>query len=160
MAQIINAAKQECRVVVACPNIQTCQTELTGYGVDWSQNVDFILAPSNSFWVRDYGGSPCYLNDVDSLVWVDWIYNRPRLDDAMPEFFGQYFNMPVYTTTVAPNDLVHTGGNFMTDGLGFGFSSNRCWMKTMSQILGAPAITQAEVEEIMDTYMNIGLTLK
>ncbi len=42
--------------------------------------------------MRDYGGSPCYLNDVISLVWVDWIYNRPRpLDDAMPELFGQYF---------------------------------------------------------------------
>ena len=56
--------------------------------------------------MRDYGGSPCYLNDVDSLVWVDWIYNRRRpLDDAMPELFGQYFHMPVYTTTAPPNDL-------------------------------------------------------
>ncbi len=157
VAQIINAAKQECRVVVACPNIQTCQTELTGYGVDWSQNVDFILAPSNSFWVRDYGGSPCYLNDVDSLVWVDWIYNRPRpLDDAMPELFGQHFNIPVYTTTVAPNDLVHTGGNFMTDGLGFGFSSNLVLDENDStNTWGASNHSVAEVEEIMDSYMNV-----
>lgn len=157
VAQIINAAKQECRVVVACPNIQTCQSELTGYGVDWSQNVDFILAPSNSFWVRDYGGSPCYLNHVDSLVWVDWIYNRPRpLDDAMPELFGQHFNMPIYTTTVAPNDLVHTGGNFMTDGLGFGFSSNLVLDENDStNTWGTSNHSIAEVEEIMDAYMNV-----
>ena len=157
IAQIINAAKQECKVVVACTNIQTCKTELTNYGVDWSQNVDFLQAPNNSIWVRDYGGSPCYLNDVDSLVWVDWIYNRPRpLDDAMPELFGQYFNMPVYTTTAAPNDLVHTGGNFMTDGMGLGFSSKLVLEENdATNNWGISDHSEAEVEEIMDAYMNI-----
>ncbi len=157
LAQIINAAKQECKVLVACTNIQTCQNELTGYGVDWSQNVDFLQAPSNSFWVRDYGGSPCYLNDVDSLVWVDWIYNRPRpLDDAMPELFGQHFNMPVYTTTAAPNDLVHTGGNFMTDGMGLGFSSKLVLDENdETNNWGMSNHSEADVEEIMDAYMNI-----
>ncbi|MBL7780797.1 MAG: T9SS type A sorting domain-containing protein [Saprospiraceae bacterium] len=43
--------------MVVCSNIQSCQSELTAYGVDWSQNVDFILASSDSFWVRDYGGA-------------------------------------------------------------------------------------------------------
>ena len=162
VAQIINAAKQECKVVVVCSDIQICQNELTTYGVDWSQNVDFILASSDSFWVRDYGGSPCYLNDVDSLVWVDWIYNRPRpLDDAMPEFFGQYFNMPVYTTTVAPNDLVHTGGNFMTDGLGLGFSANLVLDENdATNTWGTSNHSETQVEEIMNTYMNIGTYVK
>jgi agmatine/peptidylarginine deiminase len=157
LAQIINAAKQECKVVVACTDISICQNELSTYGVDWSQNVDFLEAPSNSIWVRDYGGSPCYLNDVDSLVWVDWIYNRPRpLDDVMPERFGEHFNMPVYTTTVAPNDLVHTGGNFMTDGLGLGFSSNLVLDENDStNTWGSSNHSVAEVEEIMDAYMNI-----
>ncbi|MBN8679221.1 MAG: agmatine deiminase family protein [Chitinophagales bacterium] len=157
LAQIINAAKQECKVVVACTDIPTCQNELSNYGVDWSQNVDFLQAPSNSIWVRDYGGSPCYLNDVDSLVWVDWIYNRPRpLDDVMPELFGQYFDMPVYTTTTAPNDLVHTGGNFMTDGLGLGFSSNLVLEENDStNNWGISNHSVAEVEEIMDAYMNV-----
>ncbi len=162
VAQIINVAKRECRVLVACPNIQACQTELTNYGVDWSQNVDFVLIPSNSFWVRDYGGSPCYLNDVDSLVWVDWIYNRPRpLDDMMPELFGQHFNIPVYSTTTAPNDLVHTGGNFMTDGLGLGFSSKLVLEENDStNSWGTSNHSEGEVEEIMDAYMNIGTYAK
>lgn len=157
LAQIINAAKDECKVVVACTDIQSCQNELTTYGVDWSQNVDFLQAPNNSIWVRDYGGSPCYLNDVDSLVWVDWIYNRPRpLDDVMPELFGQYFDMPVYSTTTAPNDLVHTGGNFMTDGLGLGFSSNLVLEENDStNNWGTSNHSLAEVEEIMDAFMNV-----
>lgn len=162
LAGIINAAKQECKVVVACSNIQTCKTELTSYGVDWSQNVDFIQASSNSFWVRDYGGQPCYLNDVDSLAWVDWIYNRPRpLDDVMPELFGQYFNMPVYTTTVAPNDLVNTGGNFMTDGIGRAFASKLVLDENDStNTWGQSNHSEAEVGEIMDAYLGIDPYIK
>ena len=48
---------------------------------------------------------------------IDWIYNRPRpLDDAVPELMSQLTGLPIYTTTEVPYDLVHTGGNFMTDG--------------------------------------------
>ena len=32
-------------------------------------------------------------------------------------------SIPIFSTTEAPNDLVHTGGNFMADGMNTGFSS-------------------------------------
>lgn len=79
LAQIVNAAKNECRVLVITNDIVTCQSELSGYGVDWQTggNVEFKVAPYNSIWIRDYGANPIYLNGVDSLALVDWIYNRP-----------------------------------------------------------------------------------
>ncbi len=126
LAQIVKAARNECRVLVICSNIAACQDELTGYGVDWQTggNVEFKVAPFNSIWIRDYGANPVYLGGVDSLALVDWIYNRPRpKDDTIPSVVGNYFGLPVYSTTVAPYDLVHPGGNNFSDGMGTDFSS-------------------------------------
>ncbi|MCB0519021.1 MAG: agmatine deiminase family protein, partial [Saprospiraceae bacterium] len=125
LAQIVQAAKEEVRVVIVNSNLATCQSELTNFGVDWqSGNVEFLQAPSNSVWIRDYGANPIYLNGVDSLALVDWIYNRPRpLDDIIPDAVGDYFGLPVYSTTVAPYDLTHPGGNNFSDGMGTNFSS-------------------------------------
>jgi len=122
-SQIVDAAQEECLVLIACSDSNQVKSQLTTNGVPFT-NVDFLEIPYNSIWVRDYAGNTMYKNDVDSLFLVDWIYNRPRPDDdAMPEAHAQYHNIPIYTTTLAPTDLVNTGGNFMSDGLGTGFAS-------------------------------------
>ena len=36
---------------------------------------------------------------------------------------GDSLSVPVYSTTQAPFDLVNTGGNFMSDGMGSAFAS-------------------------------------
>ena len=55
---------------------------------------------------------------------MDWIYNRNRpYDDLVPEKVAEYFNMNMHNTTQAPWDLMATGGNFMSDGMGTAFSS-------------------------------------
>ena len=113
LAQIVKAGREQCRVIIICSNVAGCQNELSSYGVNWQAgNVEFVLAPFNSIWIRDYGANPIYLNGVDSLALVDWIYNRPRpKDDTIPSVVGNYFSLPVYSTTLAPYDLVHPGGN-------------------------------------------------
>ena len=73
---------------------------------------------------RDYGPNTVYANDVEELYFIDWIYNRPRpKDDQVSQIVGDYMGVPVYSTTAAPTDMVHTGGNFMADGMHTGFSS-------------------------------------
>ena len=68
--------------------------------------------------MRDYGQNTIYKNDVDSIYLVDWVYNRPRPDDdTFPEFLSDYMDINLYQTSQNPNALVHTGGNFMSDGL-------------------------------------------
>ena len=65
-----------------------------------------------------------HMNDVDSLAFVDWIYNRPRpWDDDIPSVLATELKVPVFKTETAPEDLVHTGGNYMSDGMGTAFSS-------------------------------------
>ncbi len=124
LSEIVRHAREEVEVIIVCSNDNVVKNQLNGAGVDWSSNVTFIEDDFNSIWVRDYGPNSVYMNDVDELAFVDWIYNRPRpLDDAIPEVIADYLQVPNYCTTVAPNDLVHTGGNFMSDGIGQGFSS-------------------------------------
>ncbi len=85
-------------------------------------NAEFLHAPTNSIWTRDYG--PFYIADGNrEIAVVDFIYNRPRLsDNAVPGALASYLGAPLYAM-----DLVHTGGNYMTDGWGGSASTDLVW---------------------------------
>ncbi len=128
LKQIVRAAKEECEVLIVCAD----QSAVVNYLLNSSyggplpdlENITFLTAPFNSIWVRDFGPETIYQNEVDSLFLLDWIYNRPRpLDDALSDEVGEAKGITVFSTTAAPYDLVHTGGNFMSDGFGTAFSS-------------------------------------
>jgi agmatine deiminase len=121
--QIVAAAQQECTVVIHCDDSMDVKNDLTSNGIPLT-NLKFIEVPFNSIWIRDYAANTCYLNDVDSLVLVDWIYNRPRPDDDdIPLAYSTALDIPLYQTLNAPNDLMNTGGNWMVDGIETAFAS-------------------------------------
>lgn len=158
LREIVRAAKQETRVIIVYTSPDT-QTSLINYlassGVD-TVNVTFLNNPVNTIWSRDYGPWSAYTNDVDTLITIDWIYNRPRpADDAVPGAIASYINSPLYQTTTAPYDLVHTGGNFMTDGFGTGFSSDL--VLDENSLAGGFNVnhTATEVDSIMSQFMGI-----
>jgi agmatine/peptidylarginine deiminase len=163
LAEIIQALKDEIRVVIINNNISVCQNQLTDYGVNWqSGNVEFLQAPSNSIWIRDYGANPVYLNSVDSLALVDWIYNRPRpLDDIIPDEVGDYFGLPVYSTTEAPYDLTHPGGNNFSDGMGTNFSSKLVLDENgVNNQWGTSNHTEEGIDSIMHRFYGIDQYVK
>lgn len=158
LRQIVAAAKTETKVIVVFSSPDT-PTSLTAYlnaaGID-TVNVTFLAASVNSVWARDYGPWSAYTNDVDSLVTIDWIYNRPRpSDDAVPVAISNYIGTPLYQTTTAPWNLVHTGGNFMTDGLGTGFSSELVWDENSAAGGFGINHTHAQIDSIMYYFMGI-----
>lgn len=123
LTQIVDAAQEECEVLITCADSNQVKSTLTAAGVPLT-NVKYLEVGLNSIWQRDYSAHTAYLNDVDSLVMTEWIYNRPRpLDDAMPVEQMNYKGITLYSTTQAPNDLVNTGGNWMVDGFGTAFAS-------------------------------------
>ncbi len=76
------------------------------------ENIEFILAATNSFWTRDYG--PLFVATQDEIAIVDFPYNRPRPDDNnVPNAFANYSGITRYGM-----DVVHTGGNYMSTGYG------------------------------------------
>lgn len=128
LKQIVRAAKEECKVIIFCENCSSAQNYLNGIQAGGPlnnfDNIDFVNAELNSIWIRDYGANTVYGNRVDTLLLVDWIYNRPRPDDdVIPQQLANHLGLNLYNTTSAPTDLVNTGGNFMSDGQGTAWAS-------------------------------------
>lgn len=157
LAEIVRYAREECKVIIICSNIQTVKTYLTSKNVDWSSNVEFVQGSFNTVWIRDYGPNPVYLKGVDSLALVDWIYNRPRpLDDKINDLIGTYLNLPVFSTSTAPYDLVNTGGNYMSDGMGTAFASKLVLDENgPNNKYGFSNLSEAEVDSMMYKFMGI-----
>lgn len=161
LKQIVRHAKEEVPVIIVCSNPTTVQNYLlnTQYGgpLENLDNIIFQVSPFNSIWVRDFGPETIYQNEVDSLYLLDWLYNRPRpLDDGLSDELGDALNIAVYSTTQAPYDLVHTGGNFMSDGFGTAFSSGLVLEENgPNGEYNQTVRTAAGVDAIMEQFMGI-----
>ena len=156
LTEIVRAAVEECSVFITCDNddeIEEASDYLNSSNVDLS-NVEFLNIATNSIWMRDYGQNTVYKDDVDSLYLVDWVYNRPNRpdDDAYPEYLANFMGLDLFQTVEVPNTLIHTGGNFMSDGFGTAFSSNL--------VLDENDISEQEINEIMDNFMGIETYIK
>ncbi|MBC7774746.1 MAG: agmatine deiminase family protein [Phycisphaerae bacterium] len=166
LTEIVRAARLECKVVICCENqtvVTQAKTKLNSSGVDLSSNVTFLVAPNNSIWVRDYGPNCVYANDVDSLYFVDWIYNRPNRpkDDTIATTIAPFFNVPLYSTSAAPTDLVNTGGNFMSDGMGTAFASQLILDENKpGNSYGVTSKTETEINGIFSDFMGIDRYIK
>ncbi|NNF02265.1 MAG: T9SS type A sorting domain-containing protein [Bacteroidia bacterium] len=153
LKDIVKASKEEGKVYIVTNNPSSVVNYLNVYNID-TVNVEFVVTSYNSVWSRDYGPWSAYTNDVDTLITVDWIYNRPRpSDDQIPVTMSNLLGTPLYETTAAPWDLIHTGGNFMTDGMGTGFSSKLLLNEN-------PSKTEAVIDTIMKKFMGIDRYIK
>jgi agmatine/peptidylarginine deiminase len=142
--QLVAALSEHVRVITIVAS-QTLQNQATsafqGAGVNMA-NVEFLLAPTNSFWTRDYG--PFYVFDGNRQFGiVDFIYNRPRpLDDVIPAALAAHMGVPLYAM-----DLVHTGGNYMTESRGASASTDL--------VLEENGFNQALVLDRMLDYLGV-----
>lgn len=153
LKEIVRNAVQEGKVYIVSQSQSSVTSTLTGSGISMD-SVVFVDAPSNSVWIRDYGANNIYTVENDDLRFVDWTYNRPRpADDVVPEALADLMNITLYQTTQAPNKLVNTGGNFMTDGFGTGFASNLVVDEN-------PSLSTAQIDEILNKYMGINRYIK
>jgi len=148
LRQITDYAQEEGKVFIICSDSNTVKNSLTSYSIPLT-NVEYLETGYNSIWCRDYGPWSVYLSDVDSLMLVDWTYNRPRpLDDATPSFIADYLGIPRIDMETGNQELIHTGGNFMVDGHGTGFSSEL----TINE---NPTLTLSQIETRMMDNMGI-----
>ncbi|MFZ1280343.1 MAG: agmatine deiminase family protein, partial [Ignavibacteriaceae bacterium] len=153
LRQIVDYAQDEGLVYIVCSDSNSVKSFLTAGGVPLI-NLKFLITSFNSIWVRDYGPWSVYAGVSDTLKIIDWIYNRPRpLDDAVPVYFANYTSLPIYQTTTPPYDLIATGGNFMTDGHGTGFSSNLILDEN-------PGKTETQIDLIMNKFMGFHRYIK
>jgi agmatine deiminase len=168
LTEIVKNAQKEVNVLIVCRDssvFNTAKTRLLSKGIDLAKNITFIVRPNNTIWIRDYGPNSIYYNDVDSLAFVDWRYNRNRPnDDVVAEGISKLLKKSVFKTLSDKEDLLNTGGNFMTDGLGTAFASKLVLDENDGQnpsnIPFATAKTEQQIDDIMQRYMGIDRYIK
>ena len=148
LSEIVRYAQNECKVIIFCPDSNNVKSDLSARSVS-IDNIEFVVTPTNSVWIRDYGANNIYKNEVDSLMLVDWIYNRPRpADDTIPSVLSRIKNIPLFQMTSTPYSFINTGGNFIPDGFGTAFASRL-------QLDENPGSTEVHIDSIMNQFMGI-----
>lgn len=158
--QLVQHIQNECEVWIVTQDSTSVKNNITSNGGSLN-NVKFIHAPFNSIWVRDYGPQSVYLAGVDSLALINWRYNRNRPNDNnVPIAVGAQRDIPVYSMTALPNDLVSTGGNFMADGFGTAFSSHLVLDENQGTGFSQSFKTEAQIDQMVLNYMGLSRYIK
>jgi len=169
LKQIVAAARLESQVIILSDNVQDTEDYLLSANTGGSafSNLDNILivnANYDSIWLRDYAANPVYGNEVDSLILVDWQYNRNRPDDdTSPAYVADALNLDLYETSEPPFDMVNTGGNYMSDGFGTAFASELVLEENDGNgdyNIIYPVHTEQEIDNILETFMGIHTYIK
>ena len=119
----------------------SANSSMTNGGVNM-ENVVYITGSTDSYWTRDYG--PWWVVDGNRDVSVvDFTYNRPRPNDNQaPSKMANYLDVPYFAS-----DIVHAGGNYMTDGMGISASTDLVYVEN--------SIPNSQVLQIMEDYYGI-----
>ena len=107
---LVKSLAENCQVycIVAQNQQSSARSSFSNAGVNMNR-VTFVIANSDSYWVRDYG--PWYIFAGRTPAIVDNVYNRPRQnDDVIPSAIATFWDIPMYSM-----NLVHTGGNMMEE---------------------------------------------
>jgi len=139
---LVKSLAENCQVycIVTSSYQSQAKRSFQNAGVNMNR-VTFVNAPSDSYWVRDYG--PWYIFAGKNPAIVDNVYNRPRQnDDAIPSYFATFWNIPMYSM-----NLTHTGGNMMEDGRGHAVSDEL--------VLNENNNDEANVRQKMLDYLGI-----
>ena len=129
-------------VIIISQNSAWWTNWLTSNGIP-TTNFSFLSEPTDTFWVRDYG--PWFIWDGNGdFGLVDNIYNRPRpKDDVIPAAVASTYGINYWSM-----DVIHTGGNYYTDGLGRGFSSRLVYTEN-------PMQTEGQIHRAFEDYLGI-----
>ena len=133
-------------IVVWSASLQASATSaLTSAGADMSQ-VEFIIADTDTVWIRDYG--PRFVSENGQRAIIDHTYNRPRPDDnQIPDFIAGLWGEASYDI-----GLSHGGGNFHL------FGDDEAFMTELI-VNENSGVTPAEIEQRYLDYQGLDLTI-
>lgn len=143
--QVIAEMSQDCQVTTLVVNA-TEETYVRNKYIQNGvviENCNFLYAPTDSYWTRDYG--PWFVFDGNNEFGiVDFPYNRPRPnDDNVPVKVAASLGINLFGMNVE-----HTGGNYMTDGMGISSSTDLVWVEN-------PSLTHVQIAQMFQNYLGI-----
>ena len=129
-------------------------SELQNYGVNMA-NVSFFITTTDTIWIRDYG--PISIEDVSNgdIEYMNMMYDRYNRwdDDAFPWKYAKSNGVVWYNMTNGSSWLRLEGGNFLVDGAGIEYSTNRIFEQNDPNNGGD--LTHDEVIQWMTSYYNL-----
>ncbi len=143
--ELINALANDTHVIIAVENESTRQiaeTQFIDNGINMN-NCEFLIYDTNSYWTRDFG--PFFIMDSNNeIAVVDFPYNRTYrpLDNDFPPFFAASDTLDWYGM-----DVIHTGGNYMNDGVSTGASSDLVLTENTP-------LTELEIKNRLASYLG------
>lgn len=154
LRDIAKEASTEVEVLVIC-ELSTDKEDFIDDGISL-ENISFSpvgIDNVQQVWIRDYGPHTMYSNDVEDMLLIDWIYEEEfSIIDTIASFaLAEYYNLPLYLTTESPLNLRLDGGNFLTDGLGTAFSSDRVMLENGEEHI---------IDNVMSQFMGIDTYIK
>ncbi|MBN2172942.1 MAG: agmatine deiminase family protein, partial [Bacteroidales bacterium] len=144
--QVIAAMSEETMVTTIVENnnqLTYVTNQYQSNGVNMA-NANFLVKPLDSYWTRDYG--PWYIRYGDDHVGiVDFVYNRPNRpnDNMVPQHMADFLGIEWFGM-----NLIHTGGNYMTDGYGISSSTDLVWEEN-------PTLSHDEIDQLVQDYLGI-----
>lgn len=142
---LIKTMAEHVTVYILCGNTSQVENLTTDFSEnDFNmENIEFVITPRNSYWTRDY--SPWFIEHGNHNIGIiDFPYNRPRPDDNnIPNVLGDYFNLDVFGM-----NLLHTGGNYMTDGYGVAASCDLVYTENSD-------LSPQDVAELAESFLGV-----
>ena len=142
---LVKELADDIEVITLVANASQQQTVINQYTANDVNldNCSFLLTPTDSYWVRDYG--PWFVFDGNNQPGiVNFPYNRPRPNDNdVPIAVAGYLDIDLYGM-----NLIQTGGNYMTDGLGKSSSTDLVWEEN-------PSLSEEEINSVVLDYLDI-----
>lgn len=166
MPLVVEIARQDTVFLIASPtDLADAQAAIAASNAN-PANIEYILAPTNSRWTRDWG-PPAVFDAAGQLHIVDPYFDGYPLasdscgsvsyqggswsaDDTAPAAIAAYLNLP----TTAPQAFL-TGGNALFDGLGSALSTCLLIDENAAEGIPAPAVDAALSDHLGIATHNI-----
>ncbi|MGY6631824.1 MAG: agmatine deiminase family protein [Wenzhouxiangella sp.] len=134
------------KLLVSGPSQQaSAASSLNSAGADLSR-VDFLQAPSDSVWIRDYG--PRFASANFRPIIIDHDYDRPRpLDNQVPGQVASALNLPIYELPLAQG-----GGNYHSFANGEAFITDTIFYFN-------PSASADQVKNLFAAYQGVDMTI-
>ena len=125
--------------------------------VDFS-NIEFFIKKTNRGWLRDSG--PFFVKNKNELAAVDFKFNAwakyddYKLDDKIPQFISNKFNLNKVTAQQNEKAVVLEGGAVDVNGRGTLITTEECLLDQQVQVRN-PGFTKHDYFEVFKNYLGI-----
>ena len=142
--KLVAELSKDVTVITIVANSQEQEEAMQIYQVNnvTMQNVEFLFAPTEGPWTRDY--SPFFVFTENGMELIDTTYKKERPgDNNIPLFYADAAHLPIHFM-----NLTHRGGNLISDGYGMAISTDLIDEAN-------PNFSIAEIKELSEEYLGI-----